>query len=120
VVDLNVPAGAAVLFRTALLHCVSPNVLGRTRKCVYLAYQHRWLRPSDYFSTPAELLARCTPIQRQLLGSGATGPLALADADIEPCSPYWTPGPEAVPLEGWAAERGFRAAGVVSHDVPLG
>lgn len=117
VVELNVPAGAALIFRTSLLHRVSPNVSGRTRKCVYLAYQHRWLRPSDYLAAPEDVLRICSPVQRQLLGSGAHSPLALSDPDVEPCSPYWTPGPEAVPLEVWAQDHGFRPDAVVNHDV---
>jgi Phytanoyl-CoA dioxygenase (PhyH) len=118
VVEINVPAGAALVWRTALLHCVTPNFSERTRKCLYLAYQHRWLRPSDYISAPGDVLAGCTPIQRQLLGSGANGPLAVSDPDVEPCSPYWTPSPEDVPLEAWAERHGFRAD-LADHNVPI-
>jgi ectoine hydroxylase len=101
-VELEVPAGTAIIWRTSLLHKVAPNHSGRTRKCIYLAYQHRWLRPSDYVSVPAEVLARCNPVQRQLLGALGEGLCQLADADVEPCSPYWTPRQPDVPLENWA------------------
>lgn len=117
VAEINVPAGAALIWRTSLLHRVAPNCSGRTRKCIYLAYQHRWLRPSDYVTVPAEVLARCSPIQRQLLGSLAAGMCELRDADVESCSPYWTPRPEDVPLEAWARSRGFTAA---NHDIARG
>jgi hypothetical protein len=116
--EISVRAGTAMIWRTSLLHRVMPNRCGRTRKCIYLAYQHRWLRPSDYVSAPAEVLARCNPVQRQLLGALAEGMCDLRDADVEPCSPYWTPRPEDVPLEAWARSRGVHA--VADHDVAPG
>jgi hypothetical protein len=64
------------------------------------------------------MLARCNPVQRQLLGALAEGLCDLRDADVEPCSPYWTPRPEDVPLEAWARSRGIDAA--ANHDVTLG
>jgi hypothetical protein len=117
VVEIRVRAGTALVWRTSLLHCVTPNFSGRTRKCLYLAFQHRWLRPSDYITAPPEVLERCNPIQRQLLGSGAHQAPVLADPDVEPCSPYWTPGPLDVPLEVWAERQGFRPEAVVDHDI---
>jgi hypothetical protein len=116
VTEINVSAGTALVWRTSLLHQVAPNHSGHTRKCVYLAYQHRWLRPSDYVSPPAKVLARCNPVQRQLLGALADGLCELRDPDVEPCSPYWTPRPADVPLEGWARETGVSA--VPTYDLP--
>lgn len=110
IAEINVPAGAALIWRTSLLHRVTPNGSGRTRKCIYLAYQHRWLRPSDYVTAPADVLARCNPIQRQLLGALGERLCELRDPDVEPCSPYWTPRPEDVPLEAWARSRGWEGA----------
>jgi hypothetical protein len=115
IVEINVSAGTALVWRTALLHCVAPNFSSHPRKCLYLAYQHRWLRPSDYISVPEHVLAQCSPIQRQLLGSGGDRPLIVHDPDVEPCSPYWTPAPDEVPLEAWAAARGLTA----DHDIRL-
>ena len=115
ITDINVPAGTALIWRTSLLHRVAPNCSGRTRKCIYLAYQHRWLRPSDYVTAPADVLARCNPIQRQLLGALGEGMCELRDAEVEPCSPYWTPRPEDIPLEAWARDRGLDVA--PRHDV---
>jgi ectoine hydroxylase len=113
VAELRVRAGTALIWHTSLLHQVAPNFSGRTRKCIYLAYQHRWLRPSDYVTAPAEVIARCNPVQRQLLGALGEGMCQLRDADVEPCSPYWTPRPEDVPLETWARAQGIRTAATV-------
>jgi ectoine hydroxylase len=118
IAEINVPAGAALIWRTSLLHRVAPNCSGRTRKCVYLAYQHRWLRPSDYVTAPADVLARCNPIQRQLLGALGEGMCELRDAEVEPCSPYWTPRPQDIPLEAWARDRRLDVA--AGHDVGPG
>lgn len=114
--EIRVRPGTAIVWRTSLLHCVSPNFSDRARRCLYLAYQHRWLRPSDYLGAPADVLAACSPIQRQLLGSGAHRALELHDPEVEACSPHWTPGPESVPLEAWARRQGLRAGAGV-HDV---
>jgi ectoine hydroxylase-related dioxygenase (phytanoyl-CoA dioxygenase family) len=116
IAEISVPAGTALVWRTSLLHRVAPNRSGRTRKCIYLAYQHRWLRPSDYVTAPPDVLARCNPIQRQLLGALGEGLCELRDPEVEPCSPYWTPRPEDVPLEAWARGRGWD--GARSRDVP--
>jgi ectoine hydroxylase len=107
VTEINVKAGTALVFRTELLHNVAPNHSDITRKCLYLAYQHRWLRPSDYVTAPDDLLAQCTPIQRQLLG-GVSDPANLVkDSDVEPCSTYWTPLPADLPLREWAHRHGL-------------
>ncbi len=66
----------------------------------------------------AEVLARCNPVQRQLLGALAEGSCELRDPDVEPCSPYWTPRPEDVPLEAWARHQGAHTA--LTHDVAPG
>lgn len=118
VAEINVAAGTALIWRTSLLHRVAPNCSGRTRKCIYLAYQHRWLRPSDYVTAPADVLGRCSPIQRQLLGALGEGMCELRDADVEPCSPYWTPRAEDIPLEAWARDRGLDIG--AAHDVAPG
>lgn len=110
VAEVNVRAGTALIWRTSLLHRVAANSCGRTRKCIYLAYQHRWLRPSDYVTAPADVLAACNPVQRQLLGALAEGMCELRDPEVEPCSPYWTPRPDDVPLEAWARRRGIGPA----------
>lgn len=104
IVEINVRPGTAMLWRTALWHCLAPNLSGQTRKCLYYGYNHRWLRPGDYNCQNSDLLARCTPIQRQLLGSNSTDDLVYENGDrAHPNSRYWRHEPEDVPLETWAA-----------------
>jgi hypothetical protein len=116
-VEVAVPPGAVLVFRTSLLHTAGPNHSDRTRRCLYLAYQHRWLRPSDYLSVPAQLLAQCNPVQRQLLGAAAT---PLKDPDVEPCSTYWTPTPADLPLRAWAQRHNLTTDQPGDHDVSTG
>lgn len=116
-VEIGVASGTALVWRTSLLHDVRPNHTGTTRKCLYLAYQHRWMRPSDYVTAPDDLLAECNPIQRQLLG-GVTDPAnAVKDADVEPCSTYWTPGRGDLPLQEWAERHGLHGDHAGIHDI---
>lgn len=106
-VDVDVPAGTAVVFRTSLMHTVAPNHGDHTRQCLYFAYQHRWLRPSDYVSVPAQVLADSSPIQRQLLGAVDDPAHLVKDPDVEPCSTYWTPLRADLPLQEWAERHGL-------------
>jgi ectoine hydroxylase len=117
VTEINVAHGTALIWRTSLLHDVAANYSGTTRKCLYLAYQHRWLRPSDYVTAPGDLLAECNPIQRQLLGGVADPANYVKDAGVEPCSTYWTPGRGDLPLQEWAQHQGLPAGHAVTHDV---
>ena len=73
-IELNVPANTAMLWRTQVWHCVTPNLSDIVRKVIYVGYHYRWLRPTDYIQQDPELLARSSPIRRQLLG--ALGPRA--------------------------------------------
>ena len=107
IVEVNVRPGSAMLWRTALWHCLTPNLSDRTRKCLYYGYNHRWMRPGDYDRQDSDLLARCTPVQRQLLGSNTTEDgVAYQDGDpAHPASRFWRPEPGDVPLEAWAEEK---------------
>ena len=107
VVEVNVRPGTALVWRTALYHCVAPNLAPHPRKCLYYGYQHRWIRPSDFNQQPAELLAGRTPIQLQLLGELGTGKENYAgdDAEVLPVSRYWRPQDEDIPLKAWAQEQ---------------
>lgn len=104
IVEVNVRPGTAMVWRTALWHCLTPNLSDRTRKCLYYGYNYRWSRPGDYDRQDSELLARCTPVQRQLLGSNTTEDgVAYQDGDpAHPASRFWRPEPGDVPLEAWA------------------
>ena len=91
-VEVQVEAGSAVLFENRTLHAVGPNFSELTRKSLFFGYSYRWLRPMDYITMPPELLARCDPIQRQLLGD-CTSPMG-----------YQIPHDEDVPLRSWLEE----------------
>ena len=71
-VELKLPAGSAVLWRTATWHCVGPNLSQKTRKIMHVGYHWRWLRPTDYIQQDPDLVERSSPIRRQLLGAMAT------------------------------------------------
>jgi hypothetical protein len=107
IVEVNVRSGTALVWRTALWHCLTPNLSDRARKCLYYGYHHRWMRPSDFDRQRAEVLAGCTPIQLQLLGELGTGKTNYAgdDPDVHPVSRYWRPQDEDIPLKAWAVER---------------
>jgi len=67
--QLKVRAGDAVLFQNPLYHGSAPNRSNQTRVVLYYGYSYRWLKPIDYETMPAELLASQGPIGRQLLGA---------------------------------------------------
>jgi ectoine hydroxylase len=100
---VQVLAGSAVIFRTGLWHCVSPNFSYRTRKVLYYAYTFRWIEPSDYIQQSEKLLSRCNLIQRQLLGATTSpkrNPLGN-EPSRNPCSFYWYSELEDIPLTSW-------------------
>ncbi len=102
--ELKLSAGSAVLWRTATWHCVGPNRSNKTRKIMHVGYHYRWLRPTDYIEQDPELLERCSPLRRQLLGALASGGDPLGeDSDIAPASQYWQNKNSAdLPLRTWA------------------
>jgi ectoine hydroxylase-related dioxygenase (phytanoyl-CoA dioxygenase family) len=103
-IELNVPANTALLWRTQVWHCVTPNLSNKVRKVFYVGYHYRWLRPTDYVQQDPELIARSSPIRRQLLGAldPAGDPLG-SDPNWEPSSRYWLiKNWEDVPLKSWA------------------
>jgi ectoine hydroxylase len=105
--ELNVPANTAMIWRTQVWHCVTPNLSDKVRKVFYVGYHYRWLRPTDYIQQDPELIARSSPIRRQLLGALASGSHPLGkNPDTEPSSQYWlTRNWDDVPLKAWAEER---------------
>ena len=116
-VELKLRPGAVVLWRTATWHCVGPNLSAQTRKIMHVGYHYRWLRPTDYMQQSPELIARSSPIRRQLLGALATDDNPLGDdEDLHPSSQYWIPQNwENVPLRAWAEQQ----AGFQPHRDPL-
>lgn len=51
-------------------HSRGNNFSDITRKVIFIGYSYRWMRGLDYNLMEEELLSRCTPIRRQLLGDG--------------------------------------------------
>jgi ectoine hydroxylase len=107
VVEINVRPGAAMVWSTAVWHCVTPNLSERARKVFYVGYTYRWVRPTDYIEQDPALVARSSPIRRQLLGAMATDEDPLGrNALWYPESQHWvTRIWKNVPLKAWAEER---------------
>ncbi len=105
--ELRVPAGSAMLWRPTLLHGVTPNLSKSARKALYISYTPRWVRPSGYMDQDPALIARSSPIRRQLLGAMGDGGNPLgSDPVAHPVSRYWFTDDEAsVPLKAWAEAR---------------
>lgn len=105
VVPLHVPCGSVLLWRSTLLHSVSPHLSDAWRLHLMFSYVPRWFRPSyrgtfKNLATQPELLKRCTPIQQQLLGAIGDG----EDDGLPRNSPlYLFPTKDThVPLKAWA------------------
>ena len=90
--DLLVKRGTAVLFDRRMWHSRGWNFSDVTRKVLFMGYSYRWLRGLDYNLMPPEILEKCDPIRRQLLGDGV---------DIKG---WWQPTDADVPLKTWIAE----------------
>ena len=91
-VPLQVPAGSAIIFDRRLWHASGRNHSARTRIVLYYGYSYRWLKPRDDM-TVDNLLERCDPIRRQLLGDSVTGNHS-----------FTSPKDEDVPLREWIRE----------------
>ncbi len=91
-IDLLVKRGTAVLFDRRMWHSRGRNYSDVTRKVLFMGYSYRWLRGLDYNLMPEEILEKCDPIRRQLLGDGV---------DIKG---WWQPTDADVPLKTWIAE----------------
>ena len=107
IVAVKVPAGSVMLWRPTLLHSVTPNLSATERKAIYVSYTPRWVRPSGHLEQDAELIARSSPVRRQLLGAmgNLSHPLG-SDPVNNPNSQYWfTDDWDTVPLKAWAEAR---------------
>jgi len=89
---VEVAPGTAVLFDRRMWHARGFNTSSVTRKVIFIGYSYRWLRGLDYNNMPEEVLAKCDPIRRQLLGDGV---------DIKG---WWQPTDADVPLKTWIKE----------------
>ncbi len=90
--QIQVKAGTAVLFDRRMWHSRGINTSDVTRKVLFLGYSYRWLRGLDYNVISDEILEKCDPIRRQLLGDGV---------DVKG---WWQPTDDDVPLKGWLLE----------------
>jgi len=66
-VPLMGKAGDCILFSHSLWHGPGPNMSGRARKTLLYNYCQMFVRPYD-FAVSSEVVDRCTPRQRRLLG----------------------------------------------------
>jgi hypothetical protein len=66
-------AGDALIFTHSLWHGGAANLSAVTRKNIQYGYNQMFFRNFDYDPIPAEVLARCTPRQRRLLGDMGPG-----------------------------------------------
>ena len=67
-IQLRVRAGDAVVFPHALWHGFVANKSKNSRKTLVYCYVHQCLRAFDYYDVSDELMGRCTPRQRRLIG----------------------------------------------------
>ena len=67
-ISMNVNAGDAFLFEQRTYHGIGHNWSGLPRKTIFMGYAYRWVKPMDYIMMPDDLVGRCNPIQKQLLG----------------------------------------------------
>lgn len=77
-------AGDAAVFVNSLWHGVTSNDSDTERKSIIFGYNQLFLRPYDYHIASQELLRKCTPRQRRLLGDvGTTVPQAYYYAPMD-------------------------------------
>jgi len=92
-VELKLRAGDAVIFQQGVWHAGAPNHSTQTRTVLYYGYAYRVFRPIDYERMPPEILEKCSPIGRQLLGHKETH------------LGYFIPTEADAPLKQWCIER---------------
>ncbi|MDE2830230.1 MAG: phytanoyl-CoA dioxygenase family protein [Gemmatimonadota bacterium] len=92
VLPVCVKAGTAVLFDRRMWHRRGINTSDVTRRVLFFGYSYRWLRGLDYNLMPENILSKCDPIRRQLLGDGI---------DVKG---WWQPTEADVPLKSWLRE----------------
>lgn len=67
-VQLTAKSGDAAIFTHSVWHGAAPNHSKRNRKTLIYCYSQMCFRPFDFQSQPPEILTKCTPRQRRLLG----------------------------------------------------
>ena len=94
-VQLRVKAGDAAVFPHALWHGVASNRSDQPRKTLIYCYSHQCFRPFDYEKASRELLERCTPRQRRLIGD---------IGEWKPGSYFYSPGDQEKLIDGVTEE----------------
>ena len=92
VMPVCIKAGTAVLFDRRMWHRRGINTSDVTRRVLFFGYSYRWLRGLDYNLISEDILSKCDPIRRQLLGDGI---------DVKG---WWQPTEADVPLKSWLRE----------------
>lgn len=67
-IPMAVRPGSAFIFEQRTWHGIGHNGSEFPRKTLFYGYAYRWVKPMDYIPMPKDLLAKCNPIQKQLLG----------------------------------------------------
>ena len=90
-VQLCAEAGDAAIFPHSLWHGVSPNHSRRSRKTLIYCYSQMCFRTFDFDGHDQDLLDRCTPRQRRLLGD--------LGADWRPGAYFYSPADQVEIIE---------------------
>ena len=67
--QITLKAGDGIAFHNALFHCVVRNTSNDRRKNLYYIYTPWWHRLRDRVQSSPELIAKCDPVRKQLLGA---------------------------------------------------
>lgn len=95
--QLCVEAGDAAVFPHALWHGAASNRSNYPRKTLIYCYNHHCFRAYDYKEPSLELLERCTPRQRRLLGD---------IGEWHPGSYFYSPSDQEEVMAGIAKNKG--------------
>ena len=109
IVEVNVRPGTAMLWRTALWHCLTPNLSNHARKCLYYyGYHYRWIRPADYIhqgsGSNRSLYTDSTAASRSSWEQAKTTIWEISP-NVHPISRHWRPEADDIPLQAWAEAR---------------
>ena len=66
--ELKFKAGDAIIFHQGLYHSSANNFSNYDRIAIYYGYGYRILKPVDYVNISENILSKCSPIRKQLLG----------------------------------------------------
>ena len=90
--QLKMKAGDAVIFDQRLWHAGAKNKTDTTRVALYFGYGYATFKPFDYLSVSNDILKKCTPIGKQLLGKRFSNFSSFS---------YYHPAEVDVPLKKW-------------------